>query len=216
MSNSNDDHIRINIRPMFLSTLGMWDKKNRIYAKTLPNMAFNQCKNTCDTFFSMNTDFGRSSDDIPEQSFASKNKKGCNQFCNQLYSQYVADSEALIVAKTFCKPSDGASKPPTECLHSNKTKIIKGIDDLCGTDEVCTINNKDIFNMMLSNALGGGLDSLSPVSKPSKSRQHGKNKVRSNFKKDSQAISMVGLNISTILITLLFIGILVSIIIFSN
>ena len=87
---------------------------------------------------------------------------------------------------------------------------------MCGTDDVCTINNKDIFNMMLSNTLGGGLDSQSPVSKPSKPRQHGKNKVRSNFKKDSQAISMVGLNISTILITLLFIGILVSIIIFSN
>jgi len=216
MSNSNDDHIRINIRPMFLSTLGMWDKKNRIYAKTLPNMAFNQCKNTCDTFFSMNTDFGRSSDDIPEQSFASKNKKGCNQFCNQLYSQYVADSEALIVAKTFCKPSDGASKTSIECLHSNKTKIIKGIDKLCGTDDVCTINNKDIFNMMLSNTLGGDVDNQSHVSTSSKHRQHGKNKVRSNFKKDTQASSMVGVNISTILITLLFIGILVSIIIFSN
>ena len=36
-SDINDNHIRVNVRPIFMSTFGEWNKKNRIYSKMLPS-----------------------------------------------------------------------------------------------------------------------------------------------------------------------------------
>ena len=141
---NNNNHIRVNIRPIFLSTLGTWDNQNRIYIKTLPSDDYRQCRETCNSFFSIE----KQSDS--NTNITQINKTTCNKYCEQLYNQYKDDSEAMIAARRYCIPGVETSAYQ-KCLDKNANNILKEIKKLCGTDETCLVNNKDIaYNMFTS------------------------------------------------------------------
>ena len=138
-SDINDNHIRVNVRPIFMSTFGEWNKENRIYSKMLPSEELKQCKSTCNAFFSIEK--ASSINNITKT-----NKSVCNEYCEKLYDQYKDDSEAMIALNKYCKLSDISSNKL--CLSQNKDKIIKEIKNLCGTDEPCNVYNNDIINQI--------------------------------------------------------------------
>ena len=138
-SDINDNHIRVNVRPIFMSTFGEWNKENRIYSKMLPSEELKQCKSTCNAFFSIEK--ASSINNITKT-----NKSVCNEYCEKLYDQYKDDSEAILAIKKYCKLSDISSNKL--CLSQNKDKIIKEIKNLCGTDEPCNVYNNDIINQI--------------------------------------------------------------------
>jgi hypothetical protein len=135
----NNNHIRVNIRPIFMSTMGNWDKENRMYSKILPSEELKQCKSTCDAFFSI-----EKPSDV--NNITKINKTVCNQYCEQLYSQYEQDSEAILAIKKYCT-IDGSYEL---CLAKNKANIFNEIKNLCGTDEPCNLYNNDIADHILS------------------------------------------------------------------
>ena len=137
--NKDDDHIRVNVRPIFMSTFGEWNKENRIYSKILPSEELKKCKSTCNAFFSI--DKASSINDKTKT-----NQSVCNEYCEKLYDQYKDDSEAMIAVNKYCKLSDISSNKL--CLSKNKNKIINEIKNLCGTDEPCNVYNNDIINQI--------------------------------------------------------------------
>jgi len=211
MPDYNDNHIRVNIRPIFLSTLGTWDREQRIYSKTLPADEFIECTRTCNSLFNIEA---ASKLQRANRTDIADDNETCNKFCRKLYSQYVEDSEALLAMKKICSNDDDI-----KCLQLNKSKINKQIDNLCGDDEPCLINNKNILSMIYQNSSKNKQYAYGKTQ--SHGKRIGKGKFRSDFKKqqsskDKGDYLQSWKALSDILITLLIVGILISIILFSK
>jgi len=207
MSDSNDDHIRVNIRPIFMSTLGTWDSDNRIYTKSLPSVEFDECSRTCDALFSIENQDSSVASNVSDKKLIDDNKI-CNRFCRQLASQYVDDSEALRIAKKICHST--TSTPDINCLQSKRSEIDKEIDKQCGNDEVCLINNKDIFTIMQTGLQANNSTIQQPAGR------NRRRKFRSDFKKYGKSSHIRGLYDTNILIMLLVVVVVVSIAVLSK
>ena len=94
ISNNFKNRIRTNIRPIFMSTLGTYDAKNRIYARTLPFAENIKCRSTCNAIFGIES--------------KNKNAKICRNWCDKFSMQYIDSSDVLHVSKKICG-SDNSS-----------------------------------------------------------------------------------------------------------
>lgn len=154
ITNNFKNRIRTNIRPIFLSTLGTYDTKNRIYARTLPFAENIQCRSTCNALFGT---------DVTNKDTANKNKKICRNWCDKFSMQYIDSSDVLNVAKKVCgsdnsSDSDKFIKENLKCIKKNKSNILKQTSAICGSDEICEINNQDIYQLMINGILNTDKD----------------------------------------------------------
>lgn len=132
-----------------MSTLGTYDAKNRIYARTLPFAENIKCRSTCNAIFGIES--------------KNKNAKICRNWCDKFSMQYIDSSDVLHVSKKICG-SDNSSdtdkfiKENLKCIEKNKSNILKQVSVICGNDEVCEINNQDIYQLMINGNLNTDKD----------------------------------------------------------
>ena len=154
ITNNFKNRIRTNIKPVFLSTLGTYDNKNRIYARTLPFAENVKCRSTCKTVFD---------NESKNKDTTNKNTKICRNWCDKFSMQYIDSSDVLYVAKKVCGTDNSSDtgkfiKENLKCIEKNKSNILKQVSVICGNDEVCEINNQDIYQLMIDGNLNTDKD----------------------------------------------------------
>ena len=97
----NNDHPRVNLRPIFISNMGTWNPENRLYMRADPAEQYYSCINTCAAVFpipkSCNLKDMSSSCQLIQDA-----QRECKSNCNGLSKQYIQDSDVLYAINHFC------------------------------------------------------------------------------------------------------------------
>jgi len=136
-SNESNKYLNTNIRPIFMSNYGKWDKGQRIYVKMLPEEENIRCIQTCTYPI----------EGINDQQ---KNIEQCIGYCNKYIEKQMTPSASNSAIKKYCVDFNFSQNKDFECVKTNKSKIYKDIRKTCGDDEVCNTINRSIINLIIN------------------------------------------------------------------
>ena len=87
----NNNHPRVNLRPVFISDMGVWDATDRLYIRADPEKQYYSCINTCAAVFPIpkSCNLKNMSDSCKLIEDA---QRECKSNCNGLAKQYACHS----------------------------------------------------------------------------------------------------------------------------